>query len=185
MSVQDTSVTALLASVRAGKAGSLEALFAAVYQELHGLARQVRIGKHNHTVNTTALVHEAYLKLAGHGNWESRLHFMRTAAKAMRQILIGQARKKVAQKRGGDALNITFEDELHGAPVNAEQLLSLDEALNALQKIDPRMAQVVECRYFAGMSLDETAAALDISARTVKRDWRTARAFLADAMRKA
>lgn len=175
-------MTELLASVQAGQEGSLDALFSAVYKELHGLARKVRSGKHNQTVNTTALVHEAYLKMAGHGNWENRLHFMRTAAKAMRQILIGQARKKLAQKRGGDELNITFEEELYKTPVNAEKMVSLDEALNELQKLDPRMAQVVECRYFAGLSLEETAEALGVSSRTVKRDWRTARAFLANAL---
>lgn len=184
MSEHDASVTELLASIRSGNAASLEALFSVVYEELHGLARKVKNGKRNQTVNTTALVHEAYLKLVGHGNWENRLHFMRTAARAMRQILISQARKKVAQKRGGDVLDITFEEELYAAPLSAEMLVSLDDALKALQNLDPRMAQVVECRYFAGLSIDETAEVLEVSSRTVKRDWRTARAFLADAMLK-
>lgn len=183
MLAHDASVTALLESVRAGDEKSLDALFAIVYDELLRLARQVRSSKSNNTMNTTALVHEAYLKLAGHGNWENKLHFMRTAAKAMRQILVSQARKKVAKKRGGDLVNITFEEEFYETPVSAEKLLSLDDALNTLQQMDPRMAQVVECRYFAGLSVEETGQALGVSERTIKRDWRTARAFLADALR--
>ena len=183
MERQEDAVADLLKSIRAGDVNSLDQLFSLVYQELHGLAQQVRIGRKSDTVNTTALVHEVYIKLLGHGNWENRLHFMRTAAKAMRQILIGQARQKVAQKRGGDKLNITFEEAFYDQPVNAENVLALNEAIDQLQQLDPRMAQVVECRYFAGLSIEETAEALEISSRTVKRDWRTAKAFLADAMK--
>ena len=183
MHVRASSVTQLLQSVREGDADALSDLFALIYKELHGLAHKVRSGHKGATVNTTALVHEAYLKLAGHSSWESRLHFMRTAARAMRQILISAARQKMAQKRGGNRIDLTFEEELYHKPFNAEKLLSLDEALNKLEQMDPRMAQVVECRYFAGLSIDETAAVLGVSSRTVKRDWRIARAFLADFLR--
>ncbi len=183
MGKTEGDVTALLKSIRAGDVDSLDQLYSLVYKELHGLARKVRLGRRNDTVNTTALVHEAYLKLAGHGDWESRLHFMRTAAKAMRQILIGQARQKIAQKRGGDALDITFEEGFYEDPVSAEEVIALDEAISQLEQLDPRLAQVVECRYYAGLTVQETAELLGVSDRTVKRDWRTARAFLADAMK--
>ncbi len=183
MAEDKASVSSLLKSVRAGDADSLDALFAAVYKELHGLARKVRSGHKGETINTTALVHEAYIKLAGHGDWENELHFKRTAAKAMRQILIGAARQKMAQKRGGDLVDVTFEEAIHGTPLTSEKHLALDEALEKLHQVDPRMGQVVEIRYFAGLNIEETAAVLEISARTVKRDWRTARAFLSDALK--
>ncbi|MFK7846702.1 MAG: sigma-70 family RNA polymerase sigma factor [Rhodothermales bacterium] len=178
-----TSVTELLQLIRAGDADSLDQLFAVVYKELHGLAHKVRSDHRGETINTTALVHEVYIKLAGHSDWENRLHFLRTAAKAMRQILVSAARQKMALKRGGNQVNITFEEELHGGPLTSEKVLAIDDALNQLQEVDPRMAQVVECRYFAGLSIEETASALGISDRTVKRDWRTARAFLAEAIK--
>ncbi len=184
MASSEPSVTSLLQSLREGEEDAFDALFPIVYQQLRTLARKVRQGRASDTVNTTALVHEAYLKLVGHGDWESRLHFLRTAAKAMRQILIGAAREKLAAKRGGDMPNITFDEQVYSTPMKAEKLVALDEALEGLHHLDPRMAQVVECRYFAGLSIDETAAALRISPRTVKRDWRTARAYLAEAMQK-
>lgn len=180
--MSDVLVTELLQSARAGEPDALDALFPIVYNELRSLARKVRIGRATDTINTTALVHEAYLKLVGHSDWESRLHFLRTAARAMRQILINAAHKKMAKKRGGSMPNITFDEQVYKAPMKAEKLLALDEALTQLQKVDPRMAQVVECRYFAGLDIEETATALSVSSSTVKRDWRTARAFLADAL---
>ena len=180
----NSSVTELLRSIRAGDTESLDALFSIVYDELHSLAKKVGDGHRKSTLNTTALVHEAYLKLAGHGNWESRLHFMRTAARAMRQIIISGARRQMAQKRGGDLIDVTFQEEFFREPVSAEKLVHLDDALLELQQLDPRMAQVVECRFFAGLSIEETAEALEVSSRTIKRDWRTARAFLADALKR-
>ena len=176
------TVNELLQAIRSGDAASLDALFGLVYEELHSLARKVRSGRRHQTINTTALVHEAYLKMAGHSDWESRLHFMRTAAKAMRQILIGAARRKNAAKRGGEAVNITFQEEIYHTPLTSEKLLAIDEALTQLSALDPRMADVVECRYFAGLNIEETAAVLGVSDRTIKRDWRTAKAFLAQAL---
>lgn len=182
MPPQSHSATQLLARMRAGDTAAPEALFAAVYEELRRLARQVRGGRAGDTLRTTALVHEAYVKLTS-GNapdYEGRLHFFRTAARAMRQILTDAARRRLADKRGGGLPTVTFDEGVHAAPVDAERLLALDEAIDRLEALDPRAAQVVECRFFAGLSVEETAVALDISPRTVKRDWRAARAFLAD-----
>jgi RNA polymerase sigma factor (TIGR02999 family) len=157
-------------------------LFEALYDELHRLARRVREGRAGETMSTTALVHEAYMKLASPqgADPESRMHFYRIAARAMRQILIDAARRHVAEKRGGgDLFPVTFDEALHAAPMAPETFLALDHAIDRLARVDARAAQVVECRYFAGLSVEETATALDISTRTVKRDWRIARARLA------
>jgi len=184
MPQSDSPVDELLKSLSEGDRSSLDDIFALVYNELHRLAHQVKGGSSSNTVNTTALIHEAYIKLAGHGKWENKLHFMRTAAKAMRHILISKAREKVALKRGGEQVDVTFEEEVHNTEtVSAEEMLSIDQAIIALEKVDPRMAQVVEYRYFAGLSIEDTAGLLDVSERTIKRDWRTARAFLANELK--
>lgn len=160
--------------------GSPERLFELLYEQLHGLAGQVRIGRAGATMNTTALVHEAYIKLAAAGDvdLQSRLHFFRLAARAMRQVLVDGARRQLAEKRGGDLVLVTLNDAAHATPMRASTFLALDCAIDRLTELDPRAAQVVECRYFAGLSVEETATALDISPRTVKRDWRVARALL-------
>jgi RNA polymerase sigma factor (TIGR02999 family) len=131
-------------------------------------------------MSTTALVHEAYIKLAAAGDvdLQSRLHFFRLAARAMRQVLVDGARRQLAEKRGGDLVLVTLNDALHATPMRASTFLALDRAIDRLGELDPRAAQVVECRYFAGLSVEETATALDVSPRTVKRDWRVARALL-------
>ena len=184
MPEQSSPVDDLLKSLNEGDRKSLDDIFALVYNELHRLAKKVKQGNSANTVNTTALIHEAYLKLAGKGNWENKLHFMRTAAKAMRHILISQARQKVALKRGGENIDITFEEEVHHTEnVSAEDMLSINEAIIALEKVDLRLAQVVEYRYFAGLSVEDTAGLLGVSERTIKRDWRTARAFLASELK--
>ncbi|TVR66314.1 MAG: sigma-70 family RNA polymerase sigma factor, partial [Gemmatimonadales bacterium] len=155
-------------------------LFDALYDELHRLAQRVRKQRAGETMNTTALVHEAYIKVVSSEGFDprSRLHFFRTAARAMRQILVGAARRKMAGKRGGDLFPVTFNEELYSGPVPAEKLISIDRAMDRLAAVDPRAAQVVECRFFAGLTVEETASALDVAPRTVKRDWRIARALL-------
>lgn len=175
------STQALLHAVQAGEPDAFDHLFARVYGELRRLARMVRQGRDGGTLNTTALVHEAYIKLIPSQDlaWEDRVHFLRVAARAMRQVLVQAARHRSRQKRGGDVLTVAFNEHLHAPTVQASTLLSLDEALSRLEQLDPRQARIVECRFFAGLTVDETAAALHISAPTVKRDWRAARAWLA------
>lgn len=131
-------------------------------------------------MSTTALVHEAYIKLASAGevDVQSRLHFFRLAARAMRQVLVDAARRHLAEKRGGAVVPVTFDEAVHATPMRVGTFLALDAAIDRLAELDPRAAQVVECRFFAGLTFEETASALDISPRTAKRDWRVARALL-------
>jgi RNA polymerase sigma factor (TIGR02999 family) len=177
--------TALLMAARDGDPDARDALFTCVYAQLRRLARKVRQGSASETLNTTALVHEAYLKLVRPEDvhWQSRLHFYRVAAQAMRQVLVNAAEAHARLKRGGGAPHTSFDEALHGdagAPAVApEDVLALNDALMRLATLDARQAQVVECRFFAGLSVKETAAVLDLSPSTVKRDWRAARAFLA------
>ena len=179
--LQPEEITRWLHAVREGDEQAFKALFAVVYDQLRRLARKVRQGEPSQTMNTTALVHEAYLKLhlADEMSLESRVHFFRIAARAMRQVLVEEARRRKAQKRSAGRLAVTFEENLHPTPAQAEDVLALDEALQKLETMNPRHAQVVECRFFAGLNVEETATALGISTPTVKRDWRTARAWLA------
>jgi RNA polymerase sigma factor (TIGR02999 family) len=158
-----------------------------VYGELRALAHQVRGGRGGETLNTTALVHEAYLKLAGASGaaWADRAHFFSLVARAMRQVLVDSARRRLAAKRGGGEWLVSLDESLQGQAIRPAQLLALDEALSRLAEVDPRRAAVVEQRYFAGLTLDETAAVLGRSVATVERDWRTARAWLAVALQEA
>lgn len=161
---------------------ALDRLFGRVYNELRRLAHVVRGGRAGDTLSTTALVHEAYLKLASSRSLEvkSRPHFFAIAARAMRQILVDSARRQLAQKRGGDALPpITLNESMYQDPLRPEQLVALDDALARLTEVDPRRARVVEHRIFAGLTADETASLLGVSRPTVERDWRAARAWLA------
>jgi RNA polymerase sigma factor (TIGR02999 family) len=161
---------------------ALDQLFGRVYDELRRLAHVVRGGRAGDTLNTTALVHEAYLKLASSRTLEvkSRPHFFALAARAMRQILVDAARRQLAQKRGGDAPpTVTLDESIFQDPLRPSQLVALDDALARLDAIDPRRARVVEHRIFAGLTADETAALLGVSRPTVERDWRAARAWLA------
>ena len=178
-------VTKLLSAARAGDTKAFNDLYSLVYDELRGLARIVRRGGASQTLNTTALVHEAYVKLVPSKDlsWESRAHFMRVAARAMRQVLISAANRRNALKRGGGGqITITFNEALHATPINEDNLLALDASLETLAEMDARAAEVVECRFFGGLSMDETAQVLGVSTATVKRDWRSARAWLAQAM---
>lgn len=170
------------------RVGPVDLLYEKVYDQLKTLARRVRAGRAGETLNTTALVNEAYLKLAaGRGqSWNDHDHFFAVAARAMRQILVDSARRRMAGKRGGGGEWLMSLDEaVHPAPVRAEQLIALDEALHRLAELDPRRAQVVEHRYFAGLSIPETARILGLAPATVERDWRTARAWLAAALKEA
>jgi RNA polymerase sigma factor (TIGR02999 family) len=176
-------ITAILSAWGKGDPGAVDRLFPVVYQELRSLARR-RAGRHGETLRTTALVHEAYLRLVDqtHASYESRAHFFAVAAKVMRRLVIDHARDQKAAKRGGDAVRVPIDDAVFvdsGAPVD---LLALDRALQRLEGFEPRLGRLVELRYFAGLTLEETAAALSISAATVKRDWFKARAFLMQEM---
>ncbi len=160
---------------------SLDDFVPGLYDELRGLAhRQLRGERDDHTLCTTALVHEAYLKLAklDRLEWQNRSHFCAEAARAMRRILVDYAVRRGAKKRGGDRDRVEFEDHFAITDAEAGQLLSLHRALEDLEAHHPRHARIVECRFFAGMTIPEIGLALDISPATVKRDWQMARAWL-------
>lgn len=177
--VRSPSVTHLLAAVRNGEDGSFDRLFEVVYDDLKRRAHAQLSGS-TPTLNTTALVHEAYVKLAGAADpdWNDGQHFFRVAARAMRHILVDRARKHLARKRGGGRAPLDLDRLEIGVDTAADRLVSLDEALSRLAEQDGRLAEVVELRFFGGLSVEETARALGVSDRTVKRDWRLARAFL-------
>ena len=179
--MQHKDFTTLLEAARQGDGEAFDMLYTRVYNELKKLARVVRGGKASDTMNTTALVHEAYEKLVPDVELQvqDRAHFFRLAARAMRFILIDSARKRSAEKRGGKESNLEFDEQIHATAMQADALLSLNEALKRLEDIDERKARVVECRYFAGLTIEDTAQALEVSIPTVKRDWRAARAWLA------
>jgi len=180
-----SDITAILLDLQNGSssADANALLFDAVYHELHAIARRLMSSQRpDHTLQPTALVHEAYLKLA-HGasvSWEGRAHFLRVAGRAMRQILINHARDRVAQKRGGDRTRITLKEELTGKRDRAMEVLELNEVLERLAARDERMAQVVELRVFGGMTVREVALVLGVSPRTVDTDWRVAKLWLTD-----
>jgi len=185
---QKNSVTKLLTELSAGNKNAYQELFPIVYAELRQKAKQQRYNWYNqHTLGTTALINETYLKLVENNklDWQCRSHFLTTAAQAMRHILIDHARHKNAVKRGGESNHVPLDDvlsELKLEQKQIEDLLSLDKALLKLSDINQRESQIVECRIFAGMSLQETAAALGISKATIKRDWTLAQAWLAREM---
>jgi RNA polymerase sigma factor (TIGR02999 family) len=163
----------------------VERMMPLVYEELRRIARrQLRHEGVGHTLNTTALVHEAYLRLAApsHLDVGGRAEFLSIAAMAMRRVLIDYARQRTAQKRGGVQMRVELDDIEVAADDRAEQLVALDEALTALAASNPRLARVVDCRFFGGMSQEETAMALQLTPRTVRRDWTKARLWLAVAM---
>lgn len=178
-------LTALLQAAHRGDTRAFDEVVALVYDELYRLAHVVRSGKGTETLNTTALVHEAYLQLLPSKgmDWNDRMHFFRVAARAMRQVIVHAAQHRTAQKRGGGKLNIVFDEAVYPTPVRAEEIISLNEAVEQLALFSPRQAQIVECRFFGGLSVAETAEALDVGTATVKRDWRTARAWLTSQLR--
>jgi RNA polymerase sigma factor (TIGR02999 family) len=180
-----TNVTHLLHMLMEDEEAVMDELFDRVYDELRTLAhRQLRRLRSGQTLNTTALVHEAYLKLVDQeeAEWKDRTHFFSVAAKAMRHIIINYARKKAAEKRGGGAEHVSFEDGRMAPQQSAQVLVSLDRALDRLTERDERMARVVELRFFGGMTQEESAAVLDVSTRTVRRDWQAAKAWLSKAL---
>lgn len=160
---------------------ALQDLFSATYEELRRLASSVGRNDSRETLNPTALVNEAYLKLAGSLATEpaSVLHFKRIAARAMRQVLVEAARHRAAKKRGGNQAMVTFDENVASKAKTSEDMITLDTALQDLAEMHPRQSQVVECRFFGGMEVSETAEALNVSESTVERDWRAARAWLA------
>jgi RNA polymerase sigma factor (TIGR02999 family) len=164
---------------------ALDDLFSATYEELRRLAASVRRDDASATLSPTALVNEAWLKLADspHLADTPRVHFKRIAARAMRQVLIEAARRRQADKRGGGAGVVTFDDALVAAPTTEDELLALDGALDDLARVSPRQAAMVESRFFGGLDVAETAELLGISEATVLRDWRTAKAWLARELR--
>ncbi len=179
-SQEPSDVTMLLNAWSDGKQDALDELMPLVYQELRKLARSyLRAERPEHTLQPTALVNEAYLRLVDQRNvrWQNRRHFFGIAAQLMRRILVDHARKRQSEKRGGGEALIPFE-EAKGVPVKARDLVALDDALKDFATIDPRSAKIVELRQFGGLSIDETADVLEISPATVKRDWTVAKAWL-------
>jgi RNA polymerase sigma factor (TIGR02999 family) len=173
-------ITDLLLEIRRGNPEAMGGLFPAVYGELRRIAgRQLQGERPGHTLGTTGLVHETYLKLVDQTRvqWQDRSHFYRVAAVAMRRILVDYARRHRAKRRGGELLRITL-DENASAAERGETLLALDEALERLAALNPRLSQVVECRFFGGLTEEETAGALGLPLRTVQRDWAKARGWL-------
>jgi RNA polymerase sigma factor (TIGR02999 family) len=172
-----------------GDRNALDNLFSAAYEELRRLAFAVRRRERSMTLSPTVLVNEAWLKLAKSPDltFESPLHFKRIAARAMRQLLVEAARRRAAAKRGGDehAHLVTFDELVHQNAVTERELLALDAALDELAQAEPRQAEMIECRFFGGLDVAEAAASLGVSEATILRDWRTAKAWLAQALRNA
>jgi RNA polymerase sigma factor (TIGR02999 family) len=174
-------VTELLQGWRAGDRKALDALLPLVYDELRRLAHyQLRNERPEHTLRSTALVHEAYFRLVGQDfpQWEGRSHFFAVAAQLMRQILVDYARRHRASKRGSGACKLTLDDAVALPQRKELDIVALDDALNTLAEIDPRQSRVVELRFFAGLSLEETSEVMGIATATVQRDWTAARAWL-------
>ena len=176
-----TEVTVLLAKARSGDSSALADVFPLIYDELRRLAKQqLQREPDGHTLSPTALVHEAYMRLIDYSRmeWQGRAHFMAVASTAMRRILVDHARGHRSEKRGGMLKRISIDDVELGAEDRAELLIAIDDALGRLKEIDARQAQVVECRFFGGMTEEETAEALGIGLRTAKRDWAKAKSWL-------
>jgi RNA polymerase sigma factor (TIGR02999 family) len=179
-------VTQLLVAWRAGDRGAFERLVPLVYRELHALAHARMRGQPDGlTLQSTALVHEAYVRLIGeqHMPWQNRAHFFAVCAQAMRCILVDAARARGAHKRGGHVVRVPFDEARVGSPQPDADVLALDEALSELSKAEPRKGQVVELRYFGGLTVDETADVLRVSPETVMRDWTMAKLWLLRALR--
>ena len=174
-------ITQLLADVQNGRADAAPQLIPLVYDELRRLARrQMRRERSDHTLQPTALVHEAYFRLVNQPErtWQTRTHFIRIAAQVMRRMLIDHARARLTVKREGGLQRVPLEEPLLFTEEQSDELLALNEALERLAQFDPRQSRVVELRFFGGLTVEETAEALGISPKTVKRDWCVARAWL-------
>jgi RNA polymerase sigma factor (TIGR02999 family) len=179
--MSEREITELIADVRRGDNVAAEDLFRRVYRELRQLAANyMRRERRDHTLQPTALVHEAYLRVLKERDvsYENRAHFFGVAANVMRRILVDHARAHRAEKRGGRDVKVTLEDTPAIAVENFDYILDVDEALDRLAVLDPRQARIVELRFFAGLSVEQTAEVLGVTSRTVVRDWRVARAWL-------
>lgn len=179
-------VTELLAEWQQGDAAAFDKLTPLVYDELRRIAhRYVRRERNGHTLQTTELVNEAYARLLGRDRieWQNRAHFFGFTAQVMRHILIDHARRRQFAKHGGDAQQVSMDNVAVMSQQRAAELVALDEALDELARLDPRKSRVVELRYFGGLSLEQTADALQVSLMTVRRDWRAAKAWLYRRMR--
>ena len=180
-------ITVWLDSARKGDRAALDHVLSTLYQELHTMARRQLSGQHGYTLDATALVHESYLKLigsSGNAKFDDRAHFFAYAASAMRSVVVDYARQRLAQKRGGDLHRVTeLPEDIEGGLRLDEDMLGLDTALTRLAGVDAKLAQVVELRYFAGLSEQEIAELLKRSERSIRRDWQKARMFLLASLR--
>jgi RNA polymerase sigma factor (TIGR02999 family) len=179
--VSQREITRLLADWAGGDRDALDRLAPLVHAELRRIARRQMGGeRQGHTLQATALVNEAYLRLAGQEGfeWRDRAHFYAVCAQVMRHVLIDHARAHARDKRGGGALHVSLDEAAVMSAERASELVALDEALRALEEVDPQKGRVVELRYFAGLSIEETAEVLNISPTTVRREWRRAKAWL-------
>jgi RNA polymerase sigma-70 factor (ECF subfamily) len=182
-----SDITLLLSELSRGNQAAGEALVPLVYEELKRLARSyMRKERPGHTLQTTALVHEAYVKLVSQraANWQGRSHFFAISAQVMRRILIDHARSRLRKKRGGPQEAVALDEALVFSPERSEELVKLDEALERLAKLDARQSRIVELRFFGGLSVEETSECLGVSAKTVKRDWSVAKAWLHGELRR-
>lgn len=182
---ESTPPTDVLTALRTGGGESLDRVIPLVYQELRGMAhRQLAARGRGGTLQTTALVHEAYLKLVdqSRADWRDRAHFLAVASIAMRHVLVDRAKARLALKRGGALRRITFDEQEIGVDDQPDALVQLDEALERLGDVEPRLVRVVECRFFGGLTEEEIAEALGLTVRTVQRDWAKARMMLRRAL---
>jgi RNA polymerase sigma factor (TIGR02999 family) len=185
MTAATHEVTELLHDWSEGDESALERLMPLVYEELHRLAHQhMKREKPGHILQTSALINEAYLRLVDRPriHWQNRAQFFGIAARVMRRILVDEARKRKTDKRGGDAIRVTLNEATNVAHEQAANVMALDDALKSLEAIDPRQGQIVELRFFGGLSVDEAAEVLKLSPGTVMRDWTFARAWLKNEM---
>lgn len=188
MSEERGDITRVLLAHERGEDGAFDELVALVYEDLRRIARgQLRRRHPGQTLDTTGLVHEAYLRLVDQtrASWSHRGHFFAVSARAMRQILIDHARKRLAAKRGGGQHHTSLDEAGAAVDAQADWLLEVNDALERLKAVDERLVRVVECRFFAGLTEEETAEALEIGLRTVQRDWMRARAWLKTEMRRS
>lgn len=177
-----SDLTLLVQQLRTDPAAVMDEVVPPVYEELKRIAhRYLRGERTGHTLSTTALVHEAYIRLvdADRITWEDRNHFLALAANTMRRVLIDHARARHAEKRGGDLIRVDLDQSTFSADESAEVLVAIDDALKRLGELSPRLVKVVECRFFGGMTEEETATALGVTDRTVRRDWLKAKGLLA------
>ncbi len=180
MNVESGTVTQLLAQWTDGDARALDALFPLVYDELRRLARSyLQRERSGHTLQSTALVHEAYLRLVNqNASWQNRAHFFGIAAQMMRRILIDHARARNAARRGDGVCKVTLDEDVAGVGQRDIDIIALDEALTRLAQLDAQQSRIVELRFFAGLSIEDTSEVMKISPATIKRDWAMARAWL-------